>query len=95
MPIALDHRLRRLGRDVIGREARAARREDERELVVDEVVQAVLDEREVVGDHLHGLDVGAGLLGEVGEQRPGRVLGLPAGDGRRDRQDRGAHRRSR
>jgi hypothetical protein len=55
-------------------------------------VQAVLDEREVVGDHLHRLHVGARLLGEVREQRAGAVLGLAAGDGRRDRQDRGAHR---
>ena len=48
-------------------------------------------------DHQVAIDelIGAGHLGEVGEQRPGRVLGLAARDGRRDRQDRGSHRRSR
>ena len=47
----------------------------ERDVLVDVVVQAVLDEREVVGDDLHRDDVGARLLGELGEQRPGGVLG--------------------
>ena len=46
----------------------------EREAVVDVVVQAVLDQREVVGHDLHGLDVGAGLLGQLrpaaGRTRP-------------------------
>ena len=40
------------------------------------------------------VDVGAGLLGELGEQRAGGVLGLAARDGGRDGQDRGAHRLS-
>ena len=39
--------------------------------VVDEVVQPVLDEREVVGDDLHRDDVAAGRLGARGERRAG------------------------
>src|SRR3712207_8388669 len=51
-----------------------------RSAVVDVVVQAVLDQREVVGHDLHGLHVPAGLLGQVREQRPGLVVGLASRD---------------
>ena len=44
-----DHRARGLGRDVVGRQPGAAGGEDEVAAVVDEVVEAVLDQREVVG----------------------------------------------
>ena len=59
----------RLGRDVVERQAGAAGGEDEGHALVDVVVQAVLDEGEVVGHDLHGHDLGARVLGEVGEQR--------------------------
>ena len=75
-----------------GRQARPARRQDERVAGVGEVVQAVLDEAEVVRHDLHRVDVGAGLLGQAGQQRAALVLALAAADGRRDREDGGAHR---
>ena len=46
--------------------------------VVGVVVQAVLDQREVVGHDLHRDDLGPGLLGEAGEQGAGGVVGLAA-----------------
>ena len=60
--------------------------------VVDVVVQPVLDQREVVGDDLHGDDVAARLLGERGERRARLVLGLAPRDRRGDGEDRGAAR---
>ena len=47
---------------------------------------------EVVGDDLHRVDVGAGLLGQARQQRAGLVLALAAADGGRDGEDGGAHR---
>ena len=58
---------------------------------VDVVVQAVLDEREVVGHDLHRHDLGARVLGEMGEQRARAVLGLAARDAAGDGHDDGAH----
>ena len=43
--LAVDHDARRLGRDVVGRHPGAARREDQVAAALDEVVQAVLDQR--------------------------------------------------
>jgi hypothetical protein len=41
-------------------------------------MQAILDEGEVVGHDLHRHDLGARVLGEIGEQRAREVLGLAA-----------------
>jgi len=48
-------------------------------------------DREVVGQHLHRVDVRAGLLGHPREQLAGGVVGLAARDAVGDRQDGGAH----
>ena len=56
----------------------------------DEVVQPVLDQREVVGDDLHRHDLAAGLLGGGGELGAGEVLLLTARDGGGDGEDGGA-----
>ena len=72
--LALDHRARRLRRDVVGRQAGPAGGEDEVAALVGVVEQPVLDQREVVRDDLHRDNFAARRLGPRGQQRARLVL---------------------
>ncbi len=89
--LALDHGARRLRRHVVGREAGAAGREDERDAVADVAAQHRLDRREVVGHDLSCDDLAAGLGRESCELRAGGVVALAARERRGDREDGGLH----
>ena len=85
--LALDHRTRRLGRDVVGREAGAAGREDERDALADVAAQRRLDPPLVVADDVARDDLAAGLGRELREQVARDVVALSARERRGDRQD--------
>ncbi|CAA9473435.1 MAG: hypothetical protein AVDCRST_MAG69-253 [uncultured Solirubrobacteraceae bacterium] len=55
-------------------------------------MQAILDQREVVGNDFHRLDRAAGVFGQRGQPRPGEILGSAPGDRSGDGEDGGADR---
>src|SRR5262245_37172855 len=91
--LAVDHRPRGLGRDVVGCETRASRGEDElAALAVRVVPERPLDLALIVGHDFAGDDVRAEPFGEACKRRTARIFLVTLAPGSADRDDCDAHR---